>query len=96
MRVLGKAFLSLFRLHVCGFFYFRGFICIFQIILYAGVINVSYADMIKGMVVGAAAASAVCLYATADKRQKNKMIKCAKKTVKAMEDTVRDIVDMDD
>ena len=51
-------------------------------------------DLSKGMVLGAVAGLSVGFLVASDKRRQKRIVKAAKRTVEAMEDTVKNAVDM--
>lgn len=53
-------------------------------------------DLTKGLVIGAVAGIAVGLMAGVDKSKRDRFMQAAKKTVNAMEETVKDAVDFSD
>lgn len=53
-------------------------------------------DLTKGLIIGAVAGVAVGLMAGVDKSKRDRLMQAARKTVTAMEDTVKDAVDFTD
>ncbi|MCI8590649.1 MAG: hypothetical protein HFE77_08090 [Clostridiales bacterium] len=51
-------------------------------------------DLSKGMLLGAAAGLSVGFLVASDKRKKKRIVKAAKRTMEAVEDTVKNAVDM--
>lgn len=53
-------------------------------------------DMTKGLIIGALAGVVIGLVAGVDKSKRNRLMRTAKSTFEAMEDTVKDAVDLSD
>lgn len=53
-------------------------------------------DLAKGLIIGALAGVAIGLIAGVDKGKRDRLMRTAKKTFDAMEDTVKDAVDLTD
>ncbi len=53
-------------------------------------------DMTKGIIIGALAGVVIGLVAGVDKSKRNRLMRTAKSTFEAMEDTVKDAVDLSD